>query len=195
MIVLFFAIGIISFIILAEYCLGQKKHIGTYLFWFLVILGSMYAAKGYCQDYVEINYTRACKFVPQGTPNNFINEDGTLSEICLKKVRSTDKKSAHKSLTLHKEKGTEYFQTARDICWYLPKLSDREKAKMIFGTVMAALPGPPQLKIVSATLAALGQYGICCIDEYYEIDYNMNMSRFHFMLVDAFYEHIKEKGW
>lgn len=215
MLILYFAIGIITFIAISERVLGQKQSIHTYIFWFLVVLGSMYAAKGYCEpnlsdffnndevyaylegdepvDYVLENYE--CKFVPPGTPSNYINEDGTLSKVCLKIVESTDKNIAYQSLKAHREKGEEHYSEAKSICWYLPKLSEREKAKMVFLSVIAAFPGPLHLKAVAATIALLGQYGICCIDEYYDIDFNMAMSRYHFMLADAFRDHIKKNDW
>ena len=218
MLVLYFALGIIGFIALAERLLRQKQSIHTYFFWFLVILGSMYTAKGYCSTSIgdffideEVFHVDdieepeewpdqdwigeyQVKFVPPGTPSHYINENGTLSKACLNRIQSTDKNTAHQSLKLHMEKGEECFREAQKICWYLPKLSEREKAKMVFTTVLAAFPGPLHLKAIAATIALLGQYGICCIDEYYDVDFNMEMAKYHFMLADAFAAHIKNNG-
>jgi len=98
-------------------------------------------------------------------------------------------------LVLHREKGEEYFNAAKEICWYLPRVSDREKAKIAFISMMAVFPGPIQLKLVLGVGALLTEYGICCIDAFYDVDFNMNMSTFHYRLADAFYDHIKKNGW
>lgn len=66
---------------------------------------------------------------------------------------------------------------------------------MVFNTGMAMIPGPISFKLVAGILALAGQYGLSCIDEWHDIEFNMNMSRYHFMLVDAYYKHIKSHGW
>ena len=98
MLTLYFSLGIITFIAISQRVLGQKQAIHIYAFWFLVVLGSIYAAKGCCEhslrdffyndefylyleednpfEYILEDYQS--KFVPPGTPSKYINEDGML---------------------------------------------------------------------------------------------------------------------
>ncbi len=210
MLVPLFALGITSFYALMEHLTGQRQTFVRYFVWYFAIVGSMYMAKAYCDDvhddihadYIwdnqdddEIDWDIQCKFVPPGTPSNYINADDSLSEKCLQKVKSTSREIAYDSLAMHKEKGEEYYNTAKEICWYLPNVSDREQAKIAFTAVVALFPGPIHYRLVAATGAMLAQYGICCIDAFYDVDFNMNMSKFHFRLVNAFHDHIKSNGW
>lgn len=261
---IFLAGGIVSFIAVAEYLLSQKKPLANYVFWFFVVLGSMYMTKAYCDEvpffhelepansqtsdpndlsfdrvaerlalidsiiqgnYSDISvtyeeavlcatefqkicakiYEQVCsdslynhcahRFVPPGTPDNFINKDGTLSDVVLKQIQATNDVLAYNSLSLHKEKAEKYYLEARDMCWYLPNLSERDKAKMAFTTVLAMLPGPITHKVIAAIIAMAGQYGLSCIDEWHDIEFKMNMSRYHYMVADAFQKHINNKNW
>ncbi len=197
MITILFAIIIVNLFAVLEYLFGERrKSWSSYIMWFFVILGSMYFSKAYCYEEEEIPcYHAPVKFVPEGTPDHFINEDNTLSPSCLKVVRTTDKRTARMSFRLHRDKGKEFFKKGEKGCWYMPTLKQREKAKMAFTTAIAAVPGPMSLRLVAATVSILGQYGICCIDEYYDIEYNLKMASYHFMLADAFHDHIQNNGW
>jgi|SRR5688572_13661754 len=191
------AISILLFFAIMEYFVGERRKCwSSYIVWFFVILGSMYFAKvyGYQKDF-EDQFCRYAKFVPNGTPDHYINEDNTLSESCLRLVRATDKETAWQSFKIHRDKGKEYFKKAEQSCWYMPTLKDREKAKMAFTTAISAVPGPWGVRLVTATLTFLGQYGICCIDEYFDIEYSLNMASYHFRLADAFHNHLESKGW
>lgn len=209
MLVVFFGLGILFWVILMDFVTGQRQSSARYFLLFFIILTSMYTAKGYC-DFYEDNFEYAylldeeddappkmceVKFVPPGTPSNYINEDGSLSKTCLKVVESTNKTLAFESMKLHAEKGEYHYMAAKEICWYLPKVKDRDVAKMAFTTTLALFPGPIHWKLVVATGALLTEYGICCIDAFYDIDFNINMAIFHFRLQDAFHKHIKNNGW
>lgn len=212
MLVPLFAVGMMAIIILFQVVCNQRKPFHEYFFWFLVLLAGMYAAIGYCDlkednfrseiiqrledfDDDDYKYLYQIKFVPPGTPKNYITEDGKLSEVCLNRIRMTNKQIAYQSLAVQREKGEEYYLLAKDICWYLPDLKAREKAKIVFITVMASIPAPKAVKAVVAIMAMLTEYGICCIDAYYELDFNLNMSKFHYMVAEAYENHIKDKGW
>jgi hypothetical protein len=200
------ALVILLFFATLEYYFGERRKSWTaYIAWYLVIVGSMYFAKGYCDEchlcgkresYIKDWRTLPeYKFVPKGTPERYINEDDSISEVCLKIIRGTDRSTAWASYEIHKDKGQDFYEAAEKSTWYFPKLSDRETAKMVFLSAAAAIPGPPNIRLVAATIALCVQYGLCCIDEYYDMEYNLNMSKFHYRMADAFYEHIQANGW
>jgi hypothetical protein len=191
------ALVILSLYATLEYFWGERRKCwSSYITWFFVILGSMYFAKAYgYEDYEVACYHAPIKFVPEGTPSNYINDDNTLSEACLEIVRSTDRDIAKMSFILHRDKGRKFYKQGEQGCWFMPTLKQREKAKMAFSTAIAAVPGPLSIRLVAATLSLLGQYGICCIDEYYNIEENLKMASYHFRLADAFHDHIQKNGW
>jgi len=197
MMTIFSALVIVAFFAAFESVYAdRRKDWSSYIMWFFVILGSMYFSKAYCHEEHYHSYCRAAKFVPQGTPDYYINDDNSLSEACLKLIRSSDKQAAIWSFELHRNKGKEFYKKGEDSCWYMPSLKQREKAKMAFTTAMALLPaGTLGVRLVASTLTLLGQYGICCIDEFFDIEYNLKMASYHFRLADAFHDHMQSKGW
>ncbi len=180
-----------------EFFFGERRRDwSSYIMWFFVILGSMYFSKAYCYEEDEIPcYHAPMKFVPEGTPDHYIKDDNSLSQACLKVVRATDRQTAKMSFRLHRDKGRDFYKKGEDGCWYMPTLKQREKAKMAFTTAIAAVPGPWSFRLAAATISLLGQYGICCIDEYYDIEYNLKMASYHFRLADAFHDHVQNNGW
>lgn len=216
MIEIYFALGIVTVIGLVERALKQQQSLGHYFLWFFVVLTSMYMAKIYCaepiykkkhdfvipsltledKDYDEDEgFIHECKFVPPGTPPEFINDDNSLSKAVLKIIISTDKNTAKQSLKLHKEKGLHYYKEAKNICWYFPNLSQRDKLKMAFTTTIAAIPGPIHVKTIMAISTLLLQYGLHVIDGFYDIEFNLNMSEYHYRMAEAFKDHIKKNDW
>ena len=135
------------------------------------------------------------KFVPDGTPSSFINDDDTLSKECLRIIKSTDKTIAHESFRLHKQHAHDYYKKAKEWCWYYPEVSKREKLKTIFLSAVATVPGTVRTKTISALLVFFAQYGIYCIDSYFDMEHNLHMSKYHFQMVDAYRKHIKNNGW
>lgn len=212
MIEIYFALGIVTFIGLVEKAVKQQQELGRYIVWFFVILSSMYMAKIYCEEPIRLRkqritgytlplkdedgeYICICKFVPPGTPDEFINDDNSLSKEVLKIIKSTDKITAKQSLRLHKEKGLHYYKEAKKICWYFPNLSQRDKLKMAFTTTIVAIPGPIHVKTIMAISNLLLQYGLHIIDGFYEIEFNLNMSEYHYRMAEAFKDHIKKNDW
>lgn len=191
------ALVILVFYATLEYFWGERRKCwSSYIGWFFVILGSMYFAKACCYEEYEIAcYHAPVKFVPEGTPDHYINDDNTLSQACLRVIRATDRQTARMSFRLHRDKGREYYKKGEEGCWYMPTLKQREKAKMAFTTAIASVPGPWSFRLAAATLSLLGQYGICCIDEYYDIEHNLKMASFHFRMADAFHDHMQKNGW
>ena len=192
------AFVILLFYATLEYLWGERRKCwSSYIMWFFVILGSMYFAKAYAyEDKIENHYDHSpVKFVPEGTPHEYINDDNTLSRACLRVIRSTDRQTAKQSFKIHVQKGKYFYKEGKDGCWLLPIPKQRDLAKMAFATSVAAIPGPIGVRLVAATLSCLAQYGICCIDEYYNIEHNLNMAHFHFRMADAFHDHMQKNGW
>lgn len=196
MLIIISAFIFINLFAFLEYFFGERRKCwSSYIMWFFVILGSMYFAKAYGHEEYEEHFCHAAKFVPDGVPANYLNDDNSLSEDCIRLIRSTDKQEARWSFEIHKNKGKDFFKKGEKACWYMPTVSQREKAKMAFTSALAAVPGPMSCRLVMATLSLLGQYGICCIDEYFDIEYNLKMASYHFRLADAFDDYIYDRGW
>ena len=217
------ALFFIATVAFLEYISNQMKNPASYIYWFLFILAALYAGKIYGfspHDNIhkqEIRWDRFevptfeeleddnddtlpgisydCKFVPPGTPSSYINDDDSLSETVLKIVNNTGETCALQSYRLHKEHAHDYYKKVKEFCWYYPDIPMREKLKSIFLSAAAAIPGPVQTKTLVALLAAFTQYGVYCIDNYYEMEFNANMAKFHFQMVSAFRKHIRNNNW
>jgi hypothetical protein len=99
MITILAAFSIVVLFATLEFFFGERRRDwSSYIMWFFVILGSMYFSKAYCYQDCEVAYYHApVKFVPDGTPDYYINDDNSLSKACLKVVRNTDRQTARMS--------------------------------------------------------------------------------------------------
>jgi len=97
-------------------------------------------------------------------------------------------------IEFHKSNGERTFKDAKNKCWYLPGLTDRQNARYCFTSAGASLyPGTPQSKLVKVIITTLIQYGVDCISEWEYIDNKLYWAQYHFEMME-FYEEVIVKG-
>lgn len=79
------------------------------------------------------------------------------------------------------------YEDAKTKAWYMPNLSDREKAKYCFTSAIATM-GSATLttKLVVAVASLLAQYGLDCQDEYEYITTKLYWSQYHLEMCEHF---------
>lgn len=79
------------------------------------------------------------------------------------------------------------YTEAKDKRWWLPDLTERQKARICWTTAISMVPAPtPQAKIVVCVTQLLVQYGLECIDEWDYIKDKLKWSEYHFNECDKF---------
>jgi hypothetical protein len=90
----------------------------------------------------------------------------------------------------HLEQGNYYLQQAHDLCWYLPRISDRNLAKDAWTLAVSQFNfGSPQQRLCTALLTVMTAYGMECIDEWKNISTMLYTAEYHFEMYD-FYKDI-----
>ncbi len=86
------------------------------------------------------------------------------------------------------------YRDAKDRCWWLPNVDDRNMARHCFEVALASLnPGTPQSKLVCMLLVALGEYSWYCWDEWEYIENKLKWSAYHWDMYE-FYCDVLDKG-
>ncbi len=180
-----------------------KKDILYYAAIFLIFAGIsfLFGAKVQSQ---EVEYSQALVFEKQlgfdlECPKEYFPDAQKEIEvikycIAIKDIQCTlslnDKKFYQEKVNFHKANAERTYKDAKNRCWWLPVLSDRENAKYCFTTAVALLtPNSPQSKLVAATMTLLLQYGLDCIDEWNYIQNKLHWSQYHYEMME-FYQDI-----
>lgn len=73
------------------------------------------------------------------------------------------------------------YNDAKDKCWWLPDITERDRARMCWTTAVSVLACPtPQGKLIVCVTQLLIQYGLDVIDEWDYIKDKLAWSKFHF---------------
>jgi len=105
-----------------------------------------------------------------------------------------DRQYYQEKIKFHRDNGDRTYRDAKNKCWWLPDLSDREKAKYCFSTAVALIaPNDPKSKLIGATLTLLLQYGLDCMDEWNYIQNKLHWSEYHYEMME-FYQEVLLKG-
>lgn len=193
-------------IVIGTVCLFDKvydklKSIPTYFFWFCIILGTLYTAKVACYEYEpeELPCWRQTevKFIPPKVPHNHVTDEGLPSSYAIDLIKRTNQKAAYAGLHHHAEKAGQHQDKLHDMCWYLPKISDTDKAKLAFTSAFAgaATLSCNAVAIVAVFIAVAHQYGLNVIQEWNDMVYEANMYKWHAAVAQAYANHINENRW
>lgn len=182
----------------------------------LYILGMHYYSKAYgCENYAyeykgsyyTIDHPKALKQID--THFKMMNTLDAISKNNkkqpLKPVDNSPRKNTKKSnncydecttnaekARFHKTNAERTFNDAKDKCWYLPKLSERDKARYCFTNIGAIISNTtPQSKIVVCLVTSLIQYGIDCSDEWNYINNKLYWSQYHYEMMEFHLDLIK----
>lgn len=88
----------------------------------------------------------------------------------------------------HLDKAIHHYNQAYMACWYCPRISDQDKARMCYTSTWAMLGTTPSLKIVLAVGSLLSQYGLECMKEWNFIKTNLYESQHHFEMYEFYNE-------
>lgn len=87
----------------------------------------------------------------------------------------------------HKENGDRCLEDAKNRCWYLPNLTDRDNARYCWSNAAALLyPGTPVSKVVAVIITTLTQYGIDCNGEWDYIHTKLYWSQYHYEMMEFY---------
>lgn len=93
-------------------------------------------------------------------------------------------------IQFHEREAKRTYNDAKNRCWWLPDLNERDKAKYCFTTAMSTVPaGTPQSKIIMAIMTLLTQYGLDCMEEWSYIQNKLYWSQYHYEQKE-FYEDV-----
>lgn len=99
----------------------------------------------------------------------------------------------HQKYFFHKENAERCFNEAKERCWWLPNITDREKAKYCFLNIgIFGVPGDQKSKMIIALVSTLIQYGIDCSDEWHYINNKLYWSQYHYEMMEFYTTLINE---
>lgn len=103
--------------------------------------------------------------------------------------RDYEQKKAH-----HQKQANMCLDKAREICWYLPNMTDQRKADYCWAAAgAAATPGGPQSKMVGVIIITMINYGLDCMNEWRELHEFLHSAQHHYELAE-WYEHLLQNA-
>jgi hypothetical protein len=94
----------------------------------------------------------------------------------------------------HDKEAKRYFKEAEEICWYLPRLNNKESAYYYFNAAISALaPGSPIVKMCAVIGVTLTRYGYNCMDEWDKLQTTLNWAAYHSDLAE-WYANVLKNG-
>lgn len=135
----------------------------------LFFLGSFFLFRS-CQVHGK-NYQR--EMIPDSQIEiSYFNIDKALSE--------KDRAYYEKKRQFHKENAERTYQNAKNACWYLPRVSDREKARTCFTTAVGYIAAStPKAKLVILITSLLVEYGLDAMREWEYIEDQLHWCQHH----------------
>ena len=152
------------------------KIISTTVFLFLIICGSFFLCRS----------CRADTWIPYAEFNTNMLEHSVSDRF---KKKSVDELRIEwiKEYEFHKTNAIRCYEDAKDRCWWLPEISDRDKARYCYTSAFAALgTSVPSTKLLLMVGSLLLQYGLDMQDEWNYIDNKMHWARYHFEMCDHY---------
>ena len=170
-----------------------------FLFFFLMFLGTYFLFKSgnchsneydseYAYEY-NIAFSRIRKNVDYSrriyqTPMN----RNQIQEVSKEKIAEWKRE-----YDFHKKEGDRTYNDAKDRCWWLPNVNEREQARYCFVSAIGLLGnGTPCSKLVSCVTALLAQYGLDAISEYHYINNKLYWSEYHFSMAELYWDLIQQ---
>ena len=94
---------------------------------------------------------------------------------------------------MHKVNGLRTYLEARNKCWCIPNLDDREMAKYCFLTALGLIPGgKPCTRLVTSILALCSKYGVDAMDDWQYVQNKLNWSKYHYEMCDFYFDLLKK---
>jgi len=95
----------------------------------------------------------------------------------------------------HKENGDRCFNDAKNMCWWMPDMSMRDKSDYAFRNItILGCPGDPRSKLITALLTTLVQYGADCYEEWANINTKLHWAQYHYEMMELYQKIIADGG-
>lgn len=205
MLVLVQSATVICFLFLFEKARNKKEGFLYYLIIFLVLslstflMNLLFPSKAHASeiDYetFDVEFYRedwnglSSHFIPDAQTEILFLQKGFQAELT-----ATQKKYYKDKVSFHKKEGDRYYKEAKKMCWYLPDLEARERAKDCFTSVMAGLAAADlKSKAIVMLISMLTKYGLDCIDEWNVINTKLRWSEYHYEMQE-FYKEVLDKA-
>lgn len=157
-----------------------------FLAFILLILGLYYYGKAYGTEY-EFLYEEDC---------HYYSPEAALEDIAIYQLQALafdDCKTYKDKYQFHKENAERCFNDAKNKCWCLPKIDDREKARYCLTNIgIIIAPGDPKSKLIIAIISTLIQYGLDCSEEWNNIQTKLKWAQYHYEMMEFFEEVMKQ---
>jgi hypothetical protein len=159
-----------------------KLNLSHYLILFLSIMGLSYFLSSKCE--ASDQFAPSYYDVYYDCYNFNINAELTAQ----------DRAYYVSKINEHEHNAKAHYEIARNKCWWLPDLSDRNKAKYCFTSVMSTVGANSYMsKLICSLITMLTQYGLDCIDEWNTINTNLLWSQYNYKMKE-FYENVLING-
>ncbi len=176
----------------------MKKIFKQYWIYFLsfifLILGLFYYSKAYGFEYYAYEHEGKAYVFEHPLAiqhmHTYLNHHMTHYRV----LAYDECKTSAQKVQFHKENGERCYKDAKERCWWLANISDRDKARYCFTTFgILAAPGEPRSKSIIAVISALIQYGLDCSDEWHYINTKLYWSQYHFEMME-FHQDLINRG-
>ena len=164
------------------------KYVCLYLAIILFILGMFFYSRAYaCEaDLCEYNHRIYALQHPVA-----IKHVKMLEVI---RIAYDNCKTNADKVQFHKENGDRCLNDAKNKCWWLPDLDDREKARYCFTNIgVLVCPGDPKSKLIISIVTTLIQYGLDCSEQWHYINNKLYWAQYHYEMME-FYEDLIKHG-
>jgi hypothetical protein len=106
----------------------------------------------------------------------------------MREINENDlRKDWQESYEFHHFHAVRTFEDAKEKCWYLPRSSDREKARYCFTSVMSTIGASTKKgKLLNALITMLIHYGLDVMDEWDYINDKLYWCQYHYEMCEHY---------
>ncbi len=169
-----------------------KKYWNLYLSLILLVLGMFYYARAYAYEpYIYECEGNIYVFEHPLAIKNIQMYQNSHQQLALNYKNC---KSNAQKVKFHKENGDSCYNDAKEKCWWLPNVSDRDKARYCFTNIgVLCSPGKSKSKLIIALVTTLIQYGLDCSSEWHYINNKLYCSQYHYEMMEFHQNLIKQE--
>jgi hypothetical protein len=170
-----------------------KKYWTFYVAFFFLVLGLFYYGKAYGDDHFAYDH-KGNIYVFQH-PLAIKHMDDYFKNLNCRALEYDDCHTNAQKVQFHKENGERCYEDAKERCWWLPYIPERDKARYCFTAFGAmAAPAEPRSKVIVTIITLLIQYGLDCTEEWHYINNKLYWSRYHFEMME-FHQDLVKHGY
>tara|TARA_R110000868_G_scaffold136519_4_gene349516 strand:- start:3042 stop:3551 length:510 start_codon:yes stop_codon:yes gene_type:complete len=140
--------------------------------------------------FLSRNKSESCEYlcIPRSMipTSNYYDNLGNYTQGNSEK-RKALMKEWKKEYKFHEDNGNRCYADAKSRAWYIPTISDRDKAKNCFVSAISSLgASTPSSRLLCMILSTFTQISLACIDEYNYIEMKLNWAQYHFDMCDHY---------